>query len=172
MTTMNNEDPADPSPHEPRELPEPVAWVHDVVAADNEPEQALSFAPDNFPLMGICGFRSVACRPLYTADQMREAIADELERQTKPPKWWTCPTHGDAKATAWGCPECVREMRDELAALRLLVRELRGRLERVKSEPQDTMSDSKAVSAMVRHAKLGLQAIERLDRAAEKEQPQ
>ena len=116
MTTMNNEDPADPSPHEPRELPEPAAWVHDVVAADNEPEQALSFAPDNFPLMGICGFRSVACRPLYTADQMREAVAAERERQTKPPKWWTCPTHGDAKATAWGCPECVREMRDELAS--------------------------------------------------------
>ena len=82
--------------------------------------------------------------------------------------WWTCQTHGDAQPNAWGCPECVREMRDELAALRLLVRELRGRLERVKSEPQDTMSDSKAVSAMVRHAKLGLQAIERLDRAAEK----
>lgn len=80
--------------------------------------------------------------PLYTADQMREAIAAERERS------------------------------DELAALRILVRELRGRLERVKSEPQDTMSDSKAVSAMVRHAKLGLQAIERLDSAAEKEQPQ
>lgn len=26
MTTMNNEDPADPSVHEPRELPEPAAW--------------------------------------------------------------------------------------------------------------------------------------------------
>ena len=105
------------------------------------------------------------------ADQMRETIAAERERQTTPPTWWTCQTHGDAQPNAWGCPECVREMRDELAALRLLVREVRGRLERVKSEPQDTMSDSKAVSAMVRHAKLGLQAIERLDRAAEKEQP-
>ena len=51
------------------------------------------------------------------ADQMRETIAAERERQTKPPKWWTCPTHGDAQPNAWGCPECVREMRDELAAM-------------------------------------------------------
>ena len=27
MTTMNNEDPADPSVHEPRELPEPAAYL-------------------------------------------------------------------------------------------------------------------------------------------------
>lgn len=58
------------------------------------------------------------------ADQMRETIAAERERQTTPPTWWTCPTHGDAQPNAWGCPECAREMRDELAALRLLVREL------------------------------------------------
>ena len=82
MTTMNNEDPADPSAHEARGLdwPEPVAYLHDIVAADGEPDQALSFAPDNFPLMGVGGFRSVAYRPLYTADQMREAIAAERER--------------------------------------------------------------------------------------------
>ena len=81
MTTLN-EDPADPSVHEQRGLdwPEPVAYLHDVVAADGEPDQALSFAPDNFPLMGVGGFRSLAHRPLYTAYQMREAIAAERER--------------------------------------------------------------------------------------------
>ena len=35
------------------------------------------------------------------------------------PKWWTCKTHGDAVPhNAWGCPDCVREMRAELADLK------------------------------------------------------
>jgi hypothetical protein len=35
------------------------------------------------------------------------------------PRWWTCATHGDAMpANAWGCPECVREMRVEIGQLR------------------------------------------------------
>lgn len=36
----------------------------------------------------------------------------------KAPAWWRCDTHGPAKAGAWGCPECVREMRAELKRLR------------------------------------------------------
>jgi hypothetical protein len=45
-----------------------VAWLHDVVQGDdNEPDQALSFSPDSFPLMGDAPhlFRSVGCVPLY-----------------------------------------------------------------------------------------------------------
>ena len=34
------------------------------------------------------------------------------------PRWWRCDTHGPGNHTAWGCPECVREMRDEIAQLR------------------------------------------------------
>ena len=34
MTTMNNEDPADPSAHEPRELPEPAAKLFGAAAVD------------------------------------------------------------------------------------------------------------------------------------------
>ena len=34
------------------------------------------------------------------------------------PRWWHCDTHGPATANAWGCPECVREMRGEIAALK------------------------------------------------------
>jgi hypothetical protein len=35
------------------------------------------------------------------------------------PNWWTCKTHGEAMPhNAWGCPECVREMRAELTALK------------------------------------------------------
>ena len=34
-----------------------------------------------------------------------------------PPRWWHCDTHGAGTHTAWGCPECVREMRGEIARL-------------------------------------------------------
>lgn len=33
------------------------------------------------------------------------------------PKWWRCDTHGAAHAGAWGCPECVRELRGERRVL-------------------------------------------------------
>lgn len=29
------------------------------------------------------------------------------------PSWWNCATHGRGNANAWGCPECVRDLRDE-----------------------------------------------------------
>lgn len=44
----------------------PVAWLHDVVQDGDEPDQALSFYRDSFPLEGVGGFRSVGCVPLYT----------------------------------------------------------------------------------------------------------
>lgn len=34
------------------------------------------------------------------------------------PRWWHCDTHGPGNHTAWGCPECVRELRVEIKALR------------------------------------------------------
>jgi hypothetical protein len=54
-----------------------------------------------------------------------EALAGPAYRLRK------CPTHGQQPPNAWGCPECVRELRGELAtareALRRLVRwELEG----------------------------------------------
>jgi hypothetical protein len=65
-----------------------------------------------------------------------EAASAQLHRQWErmaqlatpacepPPRWWTCATHGDAMPqNAWGCPECVREMRDELATLRRQVKQ-------------------------------------------------
>lgn len=49
-------------------------------------------------------------------DQMRAIIAAE---RAKVPGWWKCRIHGDALPhNAWGCPECVREMRAELSTLR------------------------------------------------------
>lgn len=64
---------------------EPVAYLHQVVCGDGEPDQALSFAPDNFPLAGTLGYRSLSHQPLYTAPaparqafslQTRDAIRD------------------------------------------------------------------------------------------------
>jgi len=35
-----------------------------------------------------------------------------------------CPTHGQQPATAWGCPECVRQLRGDRATARQAVRRL------------------------------------------------
>ena len=57
---------------------EPVAYLHQVVCGDGEPDQALSFAPDNFPLAGVLGYRSLSHVPLYTAPRVDvDAISDE-----------------------------------------------------------------------------------------------
>lgn len=52
---------------EPTEI---VAYLHQVISGDGEPDQALSFAPDNFPLRDAPGFRfrSLSHRPLCFAD--------------------------------------------------------------------------------------------------------
>jgi len=46
------------------------------------------------------------------------------------PHWWRCDTHGPGSHTAWGCPECVREMRAEIAELDALRDKLAGILSR------------------------------------------
>lgn len=33
------------------------------------------------------------------------------------PRWWRCDTHGPGTHSAWGCPECVRQMRGEITRL-------------------------------------------------------
>ena len=46
----------------------------------------------------------------------------QVERTVRPgadaPRWWNCATHGPGNSNAWGCPECVREMRHEIGQLR------------------------------------------------------
>ena len=53
----------------------PVAYLHQVVCGDGEPDQALSFEPDNFPLSGVLGYRSLSHEPLFRAEP-----SNELER--------------------------------------------------------------------------------------------
>lgn len=42
-----------------------VAYLHSVVSDDGEPDYALSFYADSFPLEGCCGYRSLGSVPLY-----------------------------------------------------------------------------------------------------------
>lgn len=59
---------------------EPVAWLHQVVCGDGESDQALSFAPDNFPLQDVLGYRSLSHEPLYRSPRPFEAGAISDER--------------------------------------------------------------------------------------------
>lgn len=48
-----------------------------------------------------------------------EKTVDESQGPShRSPKWWHCDTHGPGSVSAWGCPTCVREMREELQQLR------------------------------------------------------
>jgi hypothetical protein len=46
-----------------------------------------------------------------------------------------CPTHGQQPPNAWGCPECVRELRAELAEARQEAKNLRAELALMYGEP-------------------------------------
>lgn len=43
------------------------------------------------------------------------ADAGQLDQPVRPaseaPRWWHCDTHGPGRLNAWGCPDCVAELR-------------------------------------------------------------
>lgn len=45
------------------------------------------------------------------------AVAGQVERRVGR-QWRTCRTHGDEMPNVWGCPECLRELREERRRLR------------------------------------------------------
>ena len=53
------------------------------------------------------------------ADRPLPVLSSEVLGPT--PRWWHCDTHGPGNHTAWGCPECVREMRAENRLLRRML---------------------------------------------------
>jgi len=60
----------------------------------------------------VCG-GNMATPPTWRI--IEEFASRIVTAECKPaPRWWRCDTHGPAHPTAWGCPECVREMREEL----------------------------------------------------------
>ena len=55
----------------------------------------------------------------HAAAQTTEPLALKSNAVLGPtPRWWHCDTHGPGNHRAWGCPECVREMRGEISRMR------------------------------------------------------
>ena len=57
-----------------------------------------------------------------------------MKEQSDTPSWWRCDTHGPGTRTAWGCPECVRELRTSLATATRDLDEARAALRAIKLE--------------------------------------
>lgn len=55
--------------------------------------------------------------PQPPVDPRIAELEAEVARLKAKPTWKTCDIHGDGNAFTWGCPECVRELRKEVARL-------------------------------------------------------
>lgn len=120
----------------------PVAYLHQVVCGDGEPDQALSFEPDNFPLSGVLGYRSLSHEPLFRAEP-----SNELERLRA--ALWQCFTDAggdtDGKTDAAGIStddlistttDCVKDLRlgyDEMLDESSEADRLRARVAKLES---------------------------------------
>jgi len=61
----------------------------------------------------------------------------EIERLHDNPRWWHCPTHGGQDGTVeWGCPECVKELREQITAATLEIE----RVNRIAEEELDEVN--------------------------------
>src|SRR3546814_10877641 len=60
-----------------------VAGLHEVVQGDGEPDQALSFTEDSFPLEGVAGYRKVSRQPLVLQSDLAAAIAERDRLHTE-----------------------------------------------------------------------------------------
>ena len=72
----------------------PRAWLHTVRARNGEPgelDEALSFAPDNFPLGDAGLFESIAALPLYAARPLSEGalMSVYMDFDRRADKAWT-----------------------------------------------------------------------------------
>ena len=56
------------------------------------------------------------------------------------PRWWDCATHGRAQANAWGCPECVRDLRTERDGLLQMLRDKMDENLRLRDEIASLLS--------------------------------
>lgn len=85
-----------------------AAWLR-----ENPPGQPVSVEPRGCPAPGACS-----------------CVEPAQQATLAPARLRNCPTHGQQGPEAWGCPECVRELREELVTAREALRRLRqwGRL--------------------------------------------
>lgn len=73
----------------PKLAPTPRAWLHTVRVCNGDPgelDQALSFAPDSFPLGDAGLFESISAVPLYDKTAIDAAVAAERERCALKPR--------------------------------------------------------------------------------------
>ncbi len=49
------------------------------------------------------------------SEPLAHAVGSQVDLLVRPvseaPRWWHCDTHGPGKLSAWGCPDCVAELR-------------------------------------------------------------
>lgn len=73
------------------------------------------------------------------------AGASPVDRMVRPgseaPRWWKCDTHGAARAGAWGCPECVRELRAEKGVLEGWITAALGVLRTIENDDSEDGGD-------------------------------
>jgi hypothetical protein len=63
-------------------------------------------------------FQHVKYMAVYRAAEVDALLQQRDEQLATRKGWQTCSTHGSINAdVAWGCPECVRELRNRLAAV-------------------------------------------------------
>lgn len=65
-----------------------------------------------------CNYPQGECLGVCCAESRGHSATTETQARAgdpEVPKWWNCDTHGRGNHTAWGCPECVREMREAIA---------------------------------------------------------
>ena len=91
-----------------------AAWL-----AENPPGQPVPIEPRGCPTPGACSCVE-APAPAPAADGERDHVpgAGNMVPAAYAARLRQCPTHGQLPANAWGCPECLRELREELARLR------------------------------------------------------
>ena len=67
---------------------------------------------------GPCGLPGSTALDILDCLQDRPVADGKAVPEKSVRTWKTCKTHGDDKPGAWGCPECLRELREENAMLR------------------------------------------------------
>ena len=87
-----------------------AAWLR-----EHAPGQPVAIEPRGCPTPGACSCVEPPA-PAPTADGERDHVpgAGNMVPAAYAACLRQCPTHGQLPANAWGCPECLRELREEL----------------------------------------------------------